>query len=166
MENWKPVVGYEGLYSVSDLGRIRSEARDKGRCRSQKIMHQYVNKRGRGYFITSLYKDRKHHIVKIHHLVAKAFIGPTPEGYEVNHKNTDTFNNCADNLEYITHKENIGHALKFNLLKCAKLSEKDVIGIRESYSIKKEPFKAIGDRFNVHSQTIANIIHRKCWKHI
>src|SRR5690242_12650358 len=75
-EEWRPVVGYEGLYEVSDLGRVRS-------LRISRVMSP-----GRGeerYPHLILYRDKQPHIVSVHILVARAFLGPAPEGMEVHH---------------------------------------------------------------------------------
>lgn len=113
MENeiWKPVVGYEGLYEVSNLGRVRSLDRyakqPKGGLRLIKgrILNQYINRCG--YLFVSLSKNGKVKKITIHRLVAQAFI-PNPDNLpEVNHKDECKTNNRADNLEYCTRKYNL-----------------------------------------------------------
>lgn len=61
---------------------------------------------------TVFYNDGDHRQVGVHRLVADAFMGPCAKGYEVNHKDGVKDNNCAENLEYVTHKENIQHAIR------------------------------------------------------
>ena len=98
---YKAIEGYEGLYEVSSCGDIKSLIKNK-------VMHPTDN--GNGYLIVSLHKDgrRKNHYV--HRLVAQAFI-PNPEGYKViNHKDYDTKNNTASNLEWCTQAYNIEHS--------------------------------------------------------
>lgn len=96
-ENWKPVVGYEGKYMVSDLGRCYSLKRKKLlKCTRNADGYPYVHLckdgRSKGYFV--------------HRLVMLAFIGECPEGYEVNHKDFNRTNNSVVNLEYIPIPEN------------------------------------------------------------
>lgn len=110
-ENWKPVKGYEGIYEVSDLGRVRSIDRVRvfktGRAVPLKgVLRKYCTDH-RGYFRVMLSNwGKKEHSCLIHRLVAEAFI-PNPDGLpEVNHKDENKANNRADNLEWCTHRAN------------------------------------------------------------
>lgn len=100
VEEWRNVVGFEGLYEVSNFGRVRHK-------NGQEIggsLNSY------GYRAYSLFKDGKRYTCKGHRLVAEAFI-PNPEGKRnVNHKDGDRDNNFVDNLEWVTHGENERHA--------------------------------------------------------
>lgn len=98
-EIWKDVVGYEGLYKVSNLGRIRS-------LKSNKIIKPY--KKRNGYL--RAYLSRKN--VYIHRVVAQAFIPNLQNKEEVNHKDLDKTNNNVENLEWCTKRENMQHAVK------------------------------------------------------
>lgn len=106
-EQWMPIKGYEGLYEVSNLGRVRSFDRiDKiGRLHKGRILKDA--KDGGGYPFVGLFKDGVCSKRKVHHLVAEAFLGERPNGYEVNHKDENKTNNCCNNLEYVTRKENL-----------------------------------------------------------
>ena len=114
MEVWKAVKDYEGLYEVSNLGRIRSVSRTvrtgngKGyeRLIESKILSPSIN--GSGYKIIILKKPNHKVICRtIHRLVAEAFI-PNPNNLtDVNHKDEDKMNNNVDNLEWMTHKDNM-----------------------------------------------------------
>ena len=98
-ELWKDVPGYEGLYQVSNLGRIIR----CGRIRKPKKDHS-------GYLVVSLYKEATGKEYKVHRLVAIAFL-PNPEGKRsVNHIDGDKENNRVENLEWVTHSENMKHA--------------------------------------------------------
>ena len=91
-EIWKDVVGYEGLYQVSSLGRIKSLFRYKRILKPQKNIH--------GYLKVGLYKNGKCKIFNIHNLVANAFI-ENPNNYKyVNHKEKKKTNNRVENLEF------------------------------------------------------------------
>jgi len=101
-ERWLPVVGWLGLYEVSDWGRVMSLPRPycAGRVLKNKLLPS-------GYVQVSLSVDGKvsHHTV--HRLVAAAFLGPCPEGQEVLHADDDRSNNRLENLSYDTHKVNM-----------------------------------------------------------
>lgn len=114
MEVWKAVKDYEGLYEVSNLGRIRSVSRvirwgrGKGydKLIEGRILSPSIN--NSGYEIIILNKPKHKTICRtIHRLVAEAFI-PNPNNLtDVNHKDEDKMNNNVENLEWMTHKDNM-----------------------------------------------------------
>jgi len=126
-ERWLPVANYEELYDVSNLGRIRrinhGEAATEWHTISQEID-------SRGYLITRLYKNGIRFRVRVHKLVAESFLGCCPEGLEVNHIDGDKANSSIENLEYITHIENILHAVRSGLMIGGRLLPDDVHEIR------------------------------------
>lgn len=114
-EIWKPVVGYEGLYEVSNKGRVRSLDREITSNCSGRLYHRlYPGKirsqstNGKGYMQVSL-TDRNSNVkyLLVHRLVAMAFI-PNPENKPyINHLDEVKDHNWAENLEWCTHYENI-----------------------------------------------------------
>jgi hypothetical protein len=110
-EEWRDVVGYEGIYSISNLGRVR---RDLARNATPgKILK--LGKKARGYFSVSLSINDKRRSHAVHKLVAAAFFGECPPGKQVNHKYPPKTNNRVDNLEYLTQRENIQHSIRTGL---------------------------------------------------
>lgn len=111
-EVWKDIKGFEGLYQVSNLGRVRSLDRyvDYGYSiayRKGKIMK--AGKISNGYMQVELTNGKKIIHALVHRLVAEAFI-PNPYNLpQVNHKDEKTSNNSVDNLEWCTSKENINY---------------------------------------------------------
>ena len=102
METWKDISGYEGIYEVSDLGRVRSLVQ-RNRWKPGILK---PGKTHGGYLQVLLCKDGKSKNMKVHRLVAEAFI-PNPNNLEtVNHKDEDKTNNSASNLEWMTRKDN------------------------------------------------------------
>jgi hypothetical protein len=113
-EIFKDIKGFENLYQVSNLGNIKSLPK-KHNLRNG---HYYIQKEqilkpikdNKGYFHIDLVKKRKHFKKLIHRLVAETFIN-NPRHYEqVNHKDGCKTNNCVENLEWCSCKDNIQHA--------------------------------------------------------
>ena len=100
-EIWKPIPGYEGLYEVSNLGRIRSLYRYK------KILKPSPN--WNGYTTAELWKGKKRKRFTIHRLVATCFCDNPHNKPFVNHKDETRTNNRAENLEWVTHIENCNY---------------------------------------------------------
>lgn len=119
-ETWKPIKGYEGYYEVSDHGRVRSLERSVPARGSKNREHNRVipgrmlmsAKNDTGYLVVVLAKEGKAKSVRVHRLVAEAFVhNPNLKiCVEVNHKDCNKENNKADNLEWVTRRENIDHA--------------------------------------------------------
>lgn len=117
-EIWKDIPEYEGLYQVSNLGRIKSLPRKGTHTTKERIMN--FTKSNKGYFIAVLSKDYKKKSFSVHRLVAQAFI-PNPNNLpQVNHKDENKENNNINNLEwcsnwYNTHYGNHLHNLAMKL---------------------------------------------------
>lgn len=131
MEIWKDIYGYEGLYQISNLGRVKSLSRlvkngkNHYKFATEKIRKVAINKKRNGYCEISLYKNNKEKRFKIHRLVAQAFIQNIFNKPEVNHIDGNKQNNKAENLEWVTSKENKKHAWENNLMsarhKCKRI---------------------------------------------
>lgn len=107
-EEWRPVVGYEGSYAVSSLGRVKSLPR-KG-VRRERVLS--ANPGAQGYPVVSLWANGSGRDVTVHSLVAQAFIGPRPEGADVAHRDGSRTNNSVDNLRYLSRRENLLEAVE------------------------------------------------------
>lgn len=106
-EEWRPVVGWEGLYSVSSLGRVRGQ--------SSGVILSPAN--SYGYRQVMLWKNNRAHSRMVHVLVAEAFIGPKPPGSDVNHINMCRGDNTPGNLEYLSRSQNALHASSHGALR-------------------------------------------------
>lgn len=151
-EIWKDIEGYEGLYQVSNLGRVRSLDRNVliTRLDGSKHNHEYkgVLKNQRvhrdKYLITSLCKNGTFKSCKVHRLVAQTFI-PNPENKpQVNHIDGNKQNNCVDNLEWVNASENNNHAFKLGLRKISEYHKK----VAKEFKSKKVQCLETGEVFN------------------
>ena len=118
MEYWRPIPSFPA-YSASSYGRIRNDS-------TGRILHVYLDSRRR-YLILTLRKDGRQVIQRVHRLVAEAFLGgPHPE-LDVNHIDGDKTNNCIENLEWCTRKENARHAVSTGLRKGPRRREVRIV---------------------------------------
>ena len=110
-EIWKDIEGYEGLYQVSNLGRVKSLSKyDRlGRLHVERIKSTVNN--GNGYLSVNLKHNGKQVMRTVHRLVADAFIQNKLSLPEVNHLNGDKTDNRVSNLEWCTHSENMQHSV-------------------------------------------------------
>lgn len=99
-EEWRAVPGFEN-YQASNLGRIKS-------LKANIIMRVYVG--DRGYMRIFLYGNGKKNLKRVHRVIMETFVGPSD--MYVNHKNSVTTDNRLDNLEYVTHRDNVLHGSK------------------------------------------------------
>lgn len=107
IEKFKPVMGYKGLYEVSDCGAVRS-LQFKGKKRIKYLRNA---KTPDGYEIIGLYREGKKKMFYVHRLVWETFNGKIPDGYEIDHINAVRGDNRLDNLRVVTHKENSNNSI-------------------------------------------------------
>lgn len=168
-EEWRPIADCDGFYEVSSLGRIRSTMPIKGN-RGPRLLSLQLTK---GYPCVKLripgtQTSRWH---RVHRLVVEAFIGPIPEGYEVNHIDAQRTNNVPTNLELVTRTENMAHCRSLGRLAIgvrsgkARISEADVRAIRASRA-DGVPLDEIAQRFGISKQHVSGIAKGRFWKHL
>lgn len=152
-EQWKPIIGYEGWYEVSNIGRIR-----RIKSENNTYIGRILSPRKKRYVDINLSKNGMVKTCRIHKFVAEAFIGPR-NGFQINHKDGNKHNNIVSNLEYVTPKENSAHARRLGLFK-------PVYKIKDSripliFDMRKHGFslKEIGEKFGVVKSTIGNILN-------
>jgi hypothetical protein len=169
-EIWKDVVGYEEYFQVSNLGNIFSK-------RTRKILITPLSKTGYPLLSTKFGgRKGKYKTIKVHRMVAEAFISNPDNKPFVNHVDGNKNNNVVTNLEWVTAKENSVHAVETGLHKplrgmkhgSSKLTDDNVNYIRENYKPRcsVNGSRALGRKFGVDHQTILCIIERKTWKHL
>ena len=169
-EIWKPVKDYEGVYEVSNHGRIRRLTTVKG-YKAGSFLSGGTHKRG--YVQICLCRNGTKKLILLHQIVADAFLGQCPIGYTVDHVDNDKRNNKVSNLEYVTRPENTLRQHRNGRAKyvrgekngLAKLKSSDIPKIRRLLS-QHIPRKRIADEFGVTSGTISAIARGKTWTHI
>lgn len=168
-ERWLPVVGYEGIYEVSDMGRVRS-LMARGKWSAGRVLRFRNDKFG--YLKVGLTKDRVQRFFFVHRLVATAFFGsPTTDRPHINHKNGTKTDNRLENLEWCSPRENMQHSVMTGLriairgerIGTAKLTAANVLAIRASTSVAHGD---LANRYGVARSTISMVIGRKNWAHI
>lgn len=167
-EEWKDIPGYEGLYQVSNLGRVRSLDRKYSKGKDRKIVLDAW-----GYPQVGLYKGSSGKTFHVHRLVLLAFIGPCPKGMETRHfPDPDRTNNRLDNLSWGTRLENAkdakeqGRTVAGERMWSSKLTESEVRAIFHRAQSGKESKNAIAADYGIHPALVSNILNRKRWKHI
>lgn len=149
MEEWKDIEGYEGLYLISNYGRVLSLRRFRengngGYYQDTKLLTQtYAST---GYKKVELVKNKKKQSIKIHRLVAKHFVA-NPYNYNVvNHKDGNPENNYFENLEWCRQIDNVNHAIEIGLKNSFNIDKKS---LEYLYLVKNKTPKDIGNIFGI-----------------
>lgn len=134
MEQWKTIKDYEGLYEVSNIGRVKSLKYGK-----EKILKSYIA--NTGYLVVTLCKNNESKHFMVHRLVAFAFVDGWFEGAEIDHIDTNRENNIWTNLRWVTHRGNMNNELtlqhKSEAQKGRIVSEETKQKISESHKAKQ-----------------------------
>ena len=175
-EHWLPVPGWEGLYEVSDLGRVRSLPRQTMTgIRGGRILkaalggHPDIQP---GYPVVGLCRNGRQSHRPVHRLVLEAFVGPRPDGMECLHGPGGTFDNrWPENIRWGTRLENKADELRDGTRNRgkrhgnAKLTEEIVILCRSRYTAG-ETMEALAAEFGVSRTTVNDAIAGRAWSHV
>jgi hypothetical protein len=175
-EEWRPVVGFEGVYEISSLGRVRRILKSSGTKAGRMLKPQYSNPDG--YPSVVLYVQQEGRFRFLHHLVAEAFIGPRPAGKEINHIDGNKKNPDVKNLEYVSPSQNRKHAVDHGLLYVpperrargemigvSKLNPEKVAAIIRQHAAGAYVI-TLARHYGVSRQTIWKITSRHTWKEV
>jgi hypothetical protein len=172
-EEWKPLIGYEELYSISSFGRMKSLKKEwSNGSKDESIMSLFKDKKD--YIRIRLRNNGQRKGFTVHRLVALHFIS-NPDGLpEVNHKDFDPSNNFYLNLEWGTHLHNIQHSVKAGRITGwtgeksprAKHTNEDILRIRELYASGEHTQDEIATMYGVKRHNISKIVLRQRWAHI
>lgn len=169
-EIWRPVhrAEFAEYYAVSNHGRVMRVKTHSGKPCNRILKHGIDH----AYAFVQLCVNGRPKIARVHALVAGAFLGECPDGCEVNHKDTNKLNNHVENLEYLTHKENMEHAKENGLYRrgethsSSKLTDEQVLEIRANYQHTKHSLKEWAKKYNVHPNVIRFVLTGVSWKHL
>lgn len=158
-EEWRPIVGFESLYAVSNCGRVRLLV-DRANYTKGYILRgvwDFRNgvKRYRRVYLTKRGKQRS---FSVHCLVMAAFKGPPPKGEQVNHIDGDKGNNRYENLEYCTASENVRHAFRTGIYRNV-MSPELAKEIREATGKQRD----IATKFGVNYKLVSKIKLGQRW---
>lgn len=166
MEEWKDIDGYGGMYQVSDAGRVRSWRAYGGKGKTERSYAYRIlkpSKTSNGYYnviLTDNNNNEKHHL--IHRLVASAFIENKDNKPHVNHINGDKYDNGANNLEWITPKENNNHALDNGLRNRTPRARKTMRSDGVVFNSALEAGRAMGFKNGSHVSDVCNGSRSTC----
>lgn len=182
-EEWRDMVGYEGSYSVSNLGRVKLLAKHNRILKQSPSYYRTKNGSIRyAYLGVCLAPNRRRR--EVHVMIAAAFIGLRPKGFDVNHRDGNKWDNRVSNLEYLTkaehgkHRVESGQSVRGENHWNAILNDEKVRSIRTLYRKSKpgrpaanEPprmgITQLAKMFpEVSRSTVGLIVHGDIWKHI
>ena len=173
-EQWRVVPSLLGRYEVSNRGRVRSFVTPRT---STNMLSVALTKEGYCRIVLQVAKNLRRTML-VHRLVAEAFLGPTPDGQEVNHKDGDKTNNRPENLEYMTRLGNMRHATdvlgvingpvvvpRGRQRPNSKMTDD---AIRELRELRKQgwSYHRLAEHFQISRWTVEDIARGKTWTHV
>lgn len=174
-EEWKDIEGYEGFYQISNLGRVKSlggwcgTAKRKEKIRSTSLTHD-------GYVKVRLIHQGKDKTMRVHRLVAEAFILNSENKDTVNHIDGNKQNNTVSNLEWVDRTEQMLHAYALGLKTSrvgsnnsnAKLTDEQVREIRKTYVPYSKEFGtvALAEKYGVTNRVVGLIVKNRAYKNV
>lgn len=154
MEVWKEVLGYDQLYEVSNMGRVRTRfVKGKGYTKDYIILNPLDN--GNGYLRFNWRSNNKQRTIYLHRLVAELFVDNPRHLTEINHLDENKHNNCANNLEWCTHKENCQYGTRN--IRVAEKTRKKVLCVETGQIFSSMKDAAI--YLNVGNTAISNCLN-------
>lgn len=155
IEEWKDIKDYEGLYQVSNLGKIKRLRFINGKTNIKRERIKVQKLRKDGYLEVALYKDGKGKSIQVHRLVAQAFV-PNPENKpQVNHIDGNKQNNNIENLEWVSISENALHSARQLRKNVKEIEQYDLEG---RYLATYSSITIAGEINGIRESSIANVL--------
>jgi hypothetical protein len=173
IEIFVDIKDYEGFYKVSNFGSVKSLSRldAKGNRRCEKLLKLYLS--SAGYYQVSLCRNSRAAKFLVHRLVIEAFVSNIHNKSQVNHRDGNKLDNNVNNLEWVTPSENTIHAdevlgidSRGENYGAVKLTERDVMSIRDLLESSGYTQEFIAGMFNVDQTTISDVKVGRTWTHI
>lgn len=174
MTEWKPILGFIGLYEISDDGQV---VRISTHGRRPKAIRRVVrpHRKPNGYYAVDIQRDQQRYRTYLHRAVWEAFREPIPSGFEINHRDGDRSNNRLDNLELTTSSGNMLHCFQelspsLNRVRGeehhkAQLTADDVLTIVK-LARAGNSWRELGLMFGVSKTAIGHIFRGNTWTHV
>lgn len=165
-EIWKDIVGYEGHYQISNLGRVKSIARNRKQKNNttapvkERILKQTID----GYSYVHLSKNGISYVFLVHRIMWEAFYGPIQEGLQINHKDEDKTNNILSNLELCTAKYNMNYGTRTK--RSSEKRKTPIIAFDRIHRLGTY-YKGLSDAsidLNISKQSISNCLRNRSKK--
>ena len=175
IEAWMPVLGYEGVYEVSDQGRVRSLARRVPRGHSHLTIAGKLLKPAphivTGYNVVRLSRDGDSVLARVPVLVCEAFHGPRPTGKQAAHRNGVRTDDRADNLEWLTRRENDADKDAHGTRLIGEQSPVSILTVPQVHEIRRlrslgGTYQQIADRLGVTFEMVRSVIVGRSWAHL
>jgi hypothetical protein len=170
--SWEIVPNTDGKYEVNPNGDVRRRISGR-KLKAGELIKPCPNSDGYpcilGPVLTTGVRRKE---FKIHRIVAEVFIGPCPGGLEVNHKDGNKTNNSVDNLEYVSHAENMKHAANLGLIPAAngrensnvKLTEDQVREIRTQHKITGMGSRTLSKHLGLPHGAVYGVLYLRSWR--
>lgn len=156
IEEWRDVLGYEGIYQVSNLGNVISKTRISEQNRLLQPIKLKKEKVHKGYLRVQLHKGKEYKHKPIHRLVAQSFIDNPENKPQVNHIDEDKTNNRVDNLEWVTAKENMNYGTRPQK-QSVKIISRSKSGLMRVFNSITECSKIL----NINISCVSNVLNGK-----
>jgi hypothetical protein len=175
-ELWRYIPNTNNRYLISNKGRLLTTGYKGGKTSA--IMKPA--KDSKGYLRTMILINNKFKTIKVHRIVAENWLENPLQKLQVNHIDFNRSNNCVENLEWVTPKENTMHSYNAGRIKkpvcinyakgeqigTSKITEKQVIEIRNKFQPRIYTRQMLANEYNISPATIKDIILKKSWKHV
>lgn len=165
-EEWRSVVGFEGLYEVSSLGRVKRVAPGK-RTFVGRLLRP-TRRKGKAYLYVGLRRDGGTFYRTVHSLVLTTFKGPCPPGLEARHLNGKGDNNHVENLVWGTQEENCADKVRHGTHSRGARSPRAKLSEEQAREILQSPssYSTLMKKFSVSKATIADVKKGRRWQHL
>lgn len=173
-EIWKPIIGLDGHYEISSIGRIRKLYFRNGtacfKLKSPIILK--TRKTKAGYITWGHKKNKKGSYIFVHSMMLIAFVGPRPKNMVAAHLNGNKTDNRIENLKWVTQKENQSHRKIHGTfyfgqqMSHSKLKNSDIKKIFKDYNVNGFTQKQIGQKYGISRSAISLILLKKTWKQV